>query len=50
MQVEEHSAAARHEHDGVIYYFCSTHCGESFEESPQKYLTQIPLPGTLATS
>ena len=44
MQVEEHSAAARHEHDGVIYYFCSTHCGESFEESPQKYLTQIPLP------
>ncbi len=43
MQVEEKSAASRHEHDGVFYYFCSTHCEERFKESPEKYLAEIPL-------
>ena len=44
MQVEENSAASRLQLDGAIYYFCSTRCRERFEESPQKYLTETPLP------
>ncbi len=45
MDVEEHAAACRHEHDGVNYYFCSTHCGERFEDSPERYLTERPSGG-----
>ena len=46
MQVDENSAAAQHDYDETTYYFCSTDCGERFEESPQKYLTDTALPAS----
>ncbi len=38
MNVEERTAAGRHEHNGQVYLFCSLHCLEKFKEDPSKYL------------
>lgn len=40
MQVEESEAAGQTEHEGTIYYFCSTGCKEKFEASPDDYVDQ----------
>jgi Cu+-exporting ATPase len=37
MNVEESKAAATSTYKGKTYYFCSTHCKESFEKEPEKY-------------
>ncbi|WP_240474156.1 heavy metal translocating P-type ATPase [Intrasporangium chromatireducens] len=37
MTIDPAGAAATVEHDGTIYYFCSTHCAGSFEKDPAKY-------------
>ena len=37
MSVDPASSAASAEHDGNTYYFCSTHCAESFKADPAKY-------------
>jgi Cu+-exporting ATPase len=37
MTVDESAAAAKAEHEGKTYYFCSTGCKEAFEKDPVKY-------------
>jgi Cu+-exporting ATPase len=39
MQVDPNRAAAKVEHAGRTYYFCSRGCGEKFKTSPEKYLS-----------
>jgi Cu+-exporting ATPase len=43
MMVDPAKAAAKVEHDGNTYYFCSKRCGERFAAEPEKFLT---APGT----
>jgi P-type Cu+ transporter len=38
MQVDPVRAAARVEHNGQTYYFCSTHCAEKFRVSPGTFI------------
>ena len=38
MNVEPARAAAKYEHDGQVYYFCSQHCLTKFKEDPEKFL------------
>ena len=38
MSVEPERAAARREHRGQEYFFCSTGCAEKFRAEPQRYL------------
>ena len=37
MQVEPERAAARAEHKGTTYYFCSQGCHKAFLANPEKY-------------
>ncbi len=37
MQVHEQHAAAKTEHRGKPYYFCSPACKAAFDKNPQKY-------------
>ena len=37
MLVEPETAAAHAEHEGTNYYFCSTHCRDSFVAAPTRY-------------
>src|SRR6266849_8934935 len=37
MTVEPERAAAKVEHDGKTYYFCSQGCAGRFEQAPEKY-------------
>jgi len=37
MNVEPTRAAAKYEHDGQVYYFCSQHCLGKFKEDPVKF-------------
>jgi len=43
MMVEPEKAAAKVEHAGKPYYFCSKHCSERFSREPEKFLA---APGT----
>ena len=43
MRVDPSGAAAKHEHGGQIYYFCSRGCQEKFRNDPTKYLENLPL-------
>ncbi len=43
MTVNPQKAAARAEHDGKTYFFCSTRCGERFRAEPGRFLA---APGT----
>ena len=38
MTVEPGRAAAKAEHEGRVYYFCSTHCHDKFIDEPERYL------------
>ena len=38
MQVDEKSAAARVEHDGITYLFCCEGCRQRFEEDPDRFV------------
>ena len=40
MTVDPATAAARVQHAGKTYYFCSTGCARRFESAPEKYLSQ----------
>lgn len=42
MTVEPESAAAAWEHEGTVYYFCSTPCFESFKADPQPFIDMDP--------
>jgi Cu+-exporting ATPase len=37
MTVDEKKAAAKAEHQGKTYYFCSAHCHNAFTAAPAKY-------------
>lgn len=37
MTIDLAKAAARTEHAGRMYYFCSTHCQRTFDADPKKY-------------
>jgi len=37
MEVDEEKAAAKAEHKGKTYYFCSPGCKVAFEKDPPKY-------------
>ena len=37
MRIEPERAAARAEHKGTTYYFCSQGCHKAFAASPEKY-------------
>lgn len=37
MEVDPETAAARAEHEGKTYYFCSKSCEEKFKAEPEKY-------------
>jgi Cu+-exporting ATPase len=39
MTVEPGHAAAKAEHEGRVYYFCSTHCHDKFVADPASYLS-----------
>src|SRR2546430_9465627 len=43
MMVAAEKAAAKIEHAGNTYYFCSTRCAERFSDEPEKFLA---APGT----
>jgi len=38
MQVDEKKAAGTSNFKGKIYYFCSAHCKEKFDKSPEQYV------------
>ena len=38
MTVDPATAAGSYEHNGTIYYFCSTHCLEKFRRDPEAFL------------
>jgi Cu+-exporting ATPase len=51
MKVDPGSAAGTHEHKGVKYFFCSTHCLAQFKADPEKYLAKrvaAPAPARAA--
>jgi len=38
MEIESTKAAARSDHAGKTYYFCSVPCKRQFDKDPHKYL------------
>jgi len=44
MSVEPASAAAKAEHEGKTYYFCSQHCAHAFKADPERYLSAAHKP------
>ena len=38
MEIDEKSAAAKVEYQGKTYYFCSSHCRDTFKKDPGKYV------------
>jgi Cu+-exporting ATPase len=44
MQVDPLTAAARVEHQGTTFYFCSEGCAAKFRADPEKYLPRKPSP------
>ncbi len=40
MQVDEKKSAAKTEHRGQTYHFCSDECRKKFEQHPEKYTTR----------
>lgn len=39
MEVDE-KTEFRSEYNGKVYYFCSQHCKNEFDENPQKYVKE----------
>lgn len=40
MEVTEQEAAAKKDHQGTTYYFCSQECREQFNQNPEQYVGQ----------
>lgn len=38
MNVDERKAAAKTDHEGKAYYFCSAGCKNAFQTDPEKYI------------
>src|SRR5260370_16346642 len=45
MMVDPEKAAAKAEHAGRTYYFCSKNCAERFSREPEKFLVAPGTPG-----
>jgi Cu+-exporting ATPase len=45
MIVDPQRAAAKVEHGGKTYHFCSSRCAERFEKEPEKFLAAPAVPG-----
>ena len=45
MMVDPLHAAAKHEHNGQAYYFCSSHCEKRFSSDPEGFLKGKYQPG-----
>jgi Cu+-exporting ATPase len=45
MMVDPQKAAAKREHKGKTYFFCSVRCGERFEQNPEKFLAVPGMAG-----
>ncbi len=45
MKVDEKQAAAKAEHEGTTYYFCSSGCHKVFIADPKKYLSPAGASG-----
>lgn len=41
MEVDPETAAARRDHMGQSFYFCSTQCADTFDADPHKYAHQV---------
>jgi Cu+-exporting ATPase len=52
MMVTPETAAASHEHDGIIYYFCNVGCRDRFLDEPAKYLSEATesFPGSCCST
>jgi P-type Cu+ transporter len=50
MSVDPLKAAAKSQHAGKAYYFCSAGCAKRFEQDPAKYLTATKPPVAKSTS
>ncbi len=50
MQVNPSTAAAKVDHRGTTFYFCSKGCAEKFRTDPGKYLKQPPAPSSAQLS
>ena len=44
MTVDPATAAAKLEHSGKAYYFCSKHCAHTFQQDPKRYLSATHKP------
>jgi Cu+-exporting ATPase len=42
MDVRPETAPAKSEYGGRTFHFCSTHCKEKFDKSPQSYTSEQP--------
>ena len=42
LEIDPETAAEISEHEGVVYYFCSLPCKDSFEEAPEKFILEEP--------
>jgi Cu+-exporting ATPase len=38
MEIDAQDAAAKSQHQGQTYYFCSEGCREKFDQNPQQYV------------
>src|SRR5438552_10435379 len=45
MSVAPEKAAAKIEHDGIMYYYCSKGCAERFSRDPEKFLAASAVAG-----
>jgi Cu+-exporting ATPase len=50
MKVSPATAAARHEHNGQTYYFCSARCAEKFKANPSAYVAWEPESGKVESA
>ncbi len=40
MDIDEETAPAKSEYQGIIYYFCAPGCKRAFDADPEKYLNK----------
>src|SRR5258708_35551029 len=50
MTVDPDRAAARHDHNGQTYYFCSVNCQQRFQADPGRFLRADHIPAMTETA
>ncbi|MCI0664263.1 MAG: YHS domain-containing protein [Acidobacteria bacterium] len=46
MKVDDQKAAAKSQHQGTTYYFCSDECKRKFEQQPEQFAGKTRKPQT----